>query len=172
MTKLLTITALFALAVPAAFAAPSTQSSAQSAAQSPAQQCKAQRQALGVQAFQSTYGGGKNAMGKCVSQQAQAAAADVQNAARTCKAERAQNPTAFRDKYGTNPNKANALGKCVSQLAGERAAERQEGMLNAAKKCKAERAQNPTAFRDKYGTNPNKANALGKCVSQEAKKTS
>ena len=40
---------------------------------------------------------------------------------------------------------------------------------NAAKECKAERALNPEAFKAKYGTNPNKANAFGKCVSGRAK---
>ena len=42
------------------------------------------------------------------------------NAAKICKAERgttAQSIQAFKDKYGTNKNKANAFGKCVSQLA-------------------------------------------------------
>ena len=39
------------------------------------------------------------------------------NAAKACKAERALGAQAFKDKYGTNANKANAFGKCVSQLA-------------------------------------------------------
>ncbi len=42
------------------------------------------------------------------------------NAAKVCKAERgttAQSIAAFKEKYGTNKNKANAFGKCVSQLA-------------------------------------------------------
>ena len=37
---------------------------------------------------------------------------------------------------------------------------------NAAKKCKAERADGAEAFQNKYGTNANKANAFGKCVSK------
>ena len=41
--------------------------------------------------------------------------------------------------------------------------------LNAAKACKAERALGVQAFKDNYGTNANKANAFGKCVSQFAK---
>ena len=43
---------------------------------------------------------------------------------------------------------------------------------NAAKKCKAERGtttQSIEAFKAKYGTNKNKANAFGKCVSAKAK---
>jgi hypothetical protein len=40
---------------------------------------------------------------------------------------------------------------------------------NAAKSCKAERALGETAFKAKYGTNANKANAFGKCVSSKSK---
>jgi hypothetical protein len=37
------------------------------------------------------------------------------NAARACKAERADiGVDAFREKYGTNSNKKNAMGKCVA----------------------------------------------------------
>ena len=42
------------------------------------------------------------------------------NAAKACKAERgttAQSIEAFKQKYGTNANKANAFGKCVSKLS-------------------------------------------------------
>ena len=103
------------------------------------------------------------------------------NAAKTCKAERESiGLEAFKAKYGTNPNKANAFGKCVSgkskaakgdaddDEADERAAEE-----NAAKKCKAERESiGAAAFMAKHGTNKNKANAFGKCVSKLSKKTS
>ena len=42
---------------------------------------------------------------------------------------------------------------------------------NPAKKCKAERAlMDVQAFGARYGTNANKRNAFGKCVSQNAKK--
>jgi hypothetical protein len=42
--------------------------------------------------------------------------------------------------------------------------------LNAAKRCKAERAaMGAQAFAERYGTNANKRNAFGKCVSQYAK---
>jgi len=40
---------------------------------------------------------------------------------------------------------------------------------DTAKTCKAERTQDPDAFKAKYGTNKNKSNAFGKCVSQHAK---
>jgi hypothetical protein len=41
--------------------------------------------------------------------------------------------------------------------------------VNAAKQCKDERKADPAAFEQKYGTNKNKSNAFGKCVSQKAK---
>jgi hypothetical protein len=101
---------------------------AQSDAQSnAAQQCKAER-AGDPAAFKAKYGTGKNgkdAFGKCVSQQAGAQAgktvsdettADV-NAAQQCKAERAADPAAFKAKYGSNKRKSNAFGKCVAQQA-------------------------------------------------------
>ena len=103
------------------------------------------------------------------------------NAAKACKAERgttAQSIEAFKQKYGTNANKANAFGKCVSgkakakkEAAAEDAAE-ERAEENAAKKCKAERGttvQSVEAFKQKYGTNANKANAFGKCVSKLSK---
>jgi len=35
--------------------------------------------------------------------------------------------------------------------------------------CKAERASNPALFKQTYGTNKNKSNALGKCISKHTK---
>ena len=52
------------------------------------------------------------------------------------------------------------------------AAPGQSAEKNAAKACKAERgttAESITAFKNKYGTNANKANAFGKCVSAKSK---
>ena len=49
------------------------------------------------------------------------------------------------------------------------AAPGQSADKNASKKCKAERALGLEAFKNKYGTNANKANAFGKCVSKLAK---
>ena len=73
----------------------------------------------------------------------------------------------------------NAFGKCVSQKAkAERAeqdeedAEEAEERKNAAEECDAERGETQEtrkAFEDKYGTNGNKRNAFGKCVSQKAR---
>jgi ABC-type microcin C transport system permease subunit YejB len=98
------------------------------------------------------------------------------NAAKKCKAERGtteQSIAAFKAKYGTNGNKANAFGKCVSALSKTKDPETTSAAeKNAAKTCKAERGTSPSsieAFKDKYGTNKNTANAFGKCVSKLAK---
>jgi hypothetical protein len=39
------------------------------------------------------------------------------SSAHQCRAERSANAMGFKEKYGTNKNKANAFGKCVSKLA-------------------------------------------------------
>ena len=144
MTRLLLILALFCVAVPAALAVPSA-------------------------------GKGKPEKSQASSQGAE------KNAAKACKAERAKDPVAFKTKYGKNPNKANAFGKCVSMKAKDKDSDDEadeadeteaesDAESNAARKCKAERARiGVQAFNDLHGTNPNKKNAFGKCVSKLAK---
>jgi ribosomal protein S24E len=195
MTRALMICAAFLILVPAALAVPpadkgkpespgkSAAAPGQSAEQNAAKACKAERTKLGVQAFKDKYGTNANkanAFGKCVSatakklEAAEEAQQATENAAKACKAERTKlGVQAFKDKYGTNANKANAFGKCVSATAKklEAAEEAQQATENAAKACKAERTKlGVQAFKDKYGTNANKANAFGKCVSTLAKK--
>src|SRR4029453_3271550 len=99
---------------------------------------------------------------------------DEANPAKACRAEQASLGTvAFAEKWGTNTNKKNAFGKCVSAKDKEHEAEEDEHAAakgNAAKKCKAERASlGVAACRERYGTNKNKKNAFGKCVSTAAK---
>ena len=104
---------------------------------------------------------------------------DQKNAAKQCKAERKQlGKEAFAQKYGTNKNKRNAFGKCVSRKAKKLEAKREQKAKqkqqaqqeNAAKKCKAEREQlGEQTFAQKSGTNKNKSNAYGKCVSTLAR---
>ena len=105
-------------------------------------------------------------------------ASQSNNAAKLCKAERGTTSAsreAFANKYGTNGNKRNAFGKCVSQKAKQREQEdADEATADAAKACRAERGTTSATreeFADKYGTNANKRNAFGKCVSQKAKQT-
>lgn len=64
-------------------------------------------------------------------------------------------------------------GKGKPKIPGQRAASAgQSAEKNAAKKCKAERkAIGVEAFKQKYGKNVNRANALGRCVSVTVKKS-
>jgi hypothetical protein len=61
-------------------------------------------------------GAGKNAFGKCVStiakQNAKSDVADSVDAAKTCKALKASDPTGFQSSYGSGRN---AFGKCVAK---------------------------------------------------------
>ena len=98
--------------------------------------------------------------------------ADKQNAAKECRAERGTTSSsreAFAEKYGTNENNENAFGKCVSQMTRAEHRERHAAKRSASKDCRAERALNRAAFAEKYGTNKNKRNAFGKCVSGKAR---
>ena len=132
-------------------------------------------------AFAEKYGTNKNkknAFGKCVSKQTAAqvkedTAAEA-NASKDCRAEQgttAETQAAFDAKYGTNKNKKNAFGKCVSQKRGEAVTADDAAEVSAAKACSTERGtttEAQAAFAQKYGTNANKKNAFGKCVSQKA----
>jgi FtsZ-interacting cell division protein ZipA len=110
--------------------------------------------------------------GACVSQKAHEAKAERKkahrNAARDCRDERTADAAAFKAKYKN-------FGKCVSQKAkakreqqDEDDAQEADDQTNAAQTCDAERTADPAAFQDKYGTNHNKKNAFGKCVSQKS----
>ncbi len=103
-------------------------------------------------------------------------------AMKECKAERgatAATVAAFNEKHGTNKNKKNAFGKCVSSKTkggddedDDADADKQKSETNASKRCKLERgttAVTIAAFNEKHGTNKNKKNAHGKCVSTLAK---
>jgi hypothetical protein len=192
MTRLLIATTItLCLAAPAALAVPPAgqgqgQAQAQSATPTASELCKAQRRSLGMSTFRATYaptGKPKAAMDACLAQQVQVASTAAKNAAWACKAEQADSNFAashggktFADVYGTNPNKKNAFGKCVSSKAQQAIEDAQDATLNAAKTCKAERANASFAaghsgksFADFYGTNANKKNAFGKCVSKHAK---
>jgi hypothetical protein len=167
MRKLI-LGAVVALALPAAAtAAPKEPTPAELAKVA----CKAEKHQMGTNLFKKTYAAKSTskAMTACVAKAKPVAAEESENAAQTCRAERDANPAAFAQKYGTNKNKKNAFGKCVSTTAKAAMEESAEERANAAKTCKAERAANPAAFAQKYGTNKNKKNAFGKCVSTTAK---
>ena len=164
----------------AAFALPAAAQAADTNKTNAAKACKAERAAMPAGAFKDTYGTNKtksNAFGKCVSKRTKAEAAGQKNAAKACRAEQADPNFAathdgktFAQFYGTGKKGSNAFGKCVSSKAKKIRTETTKANVNAAKACKAERAQDPAAFKAKYGTNENKSNAFGKCVSSKAKK--
>jgi hypothetical protein len=164
----LTFAVLGALALPATAAAAVSPSDFKDAAKF----CKAVRAETGLATFKDAYGTGKkksNAYGKCVSKQARVEHQNRSNAARDCRDERSLGAPAFNGKYGTGHKQANAFGKCVSQKSRAASKDEQEATVNAAKTCRVERSANAQAFKDHYGTNHNKSNAFGKCVSQHAK---
>jgi hypothetical protein len=135
-------------------------------------QCRDQKTQMGASAFKDLYGTNKNksnAFGKCVSKIAKTQGQNANEAKSSCQTEQAADPAAFKTKYGTNKNGSNAYGKCVSAQAKAADAQDQSNTVNAAKQCKAERKLDPAAFKTKYGTNKNKSNAFGKCVSAIAK---
>ena len=104
---------------------------------------------------------------------------DRSNAAKDCKAllKAAGSKANLASSLGltVNKNASNAYGKCVSKLAREEAAERKAARSNAAKDCKAERADaNFAATHDgktfaQFYNAKNDSSAYGKCVSTKAK---
>jgi hypothetical protein len=171
MRKLIFVAVTACLALPCFAVAGTPPSPADRAAA--AKQCATERGAMGVPAFRLLYGTNanrSNAFGKCVSKLAQQNEQNRSNAAAQCRTERAIDPAAFAAKYGRGHNHANAFGNCVSSKAKAAAAQQQQATVNAAKACWTERKADPAAFKAKYGTNANKSNAFGKCVSGKVKK--
>jgi len=107
--------------------------------------------------FKQTYGTNKNrsnAFGKCVSKNAKTVHNIHADAVAQCKSAH------------TKP-----LGKCVSSTEHQKQAVARDAIVNAAQQCRSERAADPNAFREKYGTNYNKRNAFGKCVSKAVRES-
>ena len=157
--------ALAALMVPAVSSAAVSQTDYKNASKF----CKALRADMGDATFKQTFGTNRtksNAHGKCVSKHAKTVDKVHSDAVDKCRAERQADPVAFANKYGTGKQKKNAFGKCVSQQSRTLTAAAATEIENAAKECKAERKTDPAAFASKYGTNENKRNAFGKCVSR------
>ena len=150
-SKWIVVAAVAALAVPVSASAVINQTDYKNASKF----CKALRADMEKTtpgSFKLTYGTNKNrsnAFGKCVSKNAKTVDEIHSSAVQQCKA------------AGTKP-----FGKCVSSTEHQAQVEQQDAIVNAAKDCRTERAADPNAFRDKYGTNHNKRNAFGKCVSK------
>jgi hypothetical protein len=175
MRKTLLTSAVLAVAVAAPAAAGTTPTNPKS----PAQQCRAERTAMGEANFKSTYGTNaskSNAFGKCVSKHARAQQTNQANAVKRCKTEQSDANFAanhggktFAQFYGTNRNGRNAFGKCVSAKSGQATAQQQQTRLNAARTCRTEQRADRDKFRTTYGTNANRSNAFGRCVSAHAR---
>ena len=172
MRKLIFLAVITFLALPALAVAGSPPSPASQAAA--VKQCTTERSANAT-AFKLLYGtlpNRSNAFGKCVSKLAQQNEQEHSNAAAQCRTERSSDPTAFATTYGTGSQHRNAFGNCVSKKAKAAAAARVEATVNAAKSCWTERKADLAAFKTRYGTNADKSNAFGKCVSGKVKQSS
>lgn len=167
LVLLLAVTAL--LSVPAVSAAgrPTTAGLA-------TQMCKSLRSKEGKPVFRQAY----HSFASCLNTQTPQAKQDVSNAAKTCKAQRADatfatdygNGKTFNEFYGTNGGKgkgagANAFGKCVSTLAKQNAKSDVSDSVAAAKTCQNLKSSNLATFQATYGTDKN---AFGKCVAKQA----
>jgi hypothetical protein len=172
MRRILIITAaVLALAGAAAVSAATPKQTAE-------QMCSSLRSSLGSTTFGQTYGTNasrSNAFGQCLAKLEPLALQDLTTANQQCRAEQndtnfpaSHNGKTFAQFYGTG-NLKNAFGRCVSMKAKAQEQGQEQAIVNAARQCKAERSANPAAFKNKYGTNANKSNAFGKCVSAKAK---
>jgi hypothetical protein len=164
---LIAICMVVALAIPSGAAAKPTKQDRAGAAK----ECKALRGSTDEsrEAFKAQY---RN-LGACVSEKAREEAAErraaKKSAVRDCREERSADAAAFAEMYRN-------FGKCVSAKSKKalKAADRADRediaeAKNAAKECASERETlGEDGFAEKYGTNHNKRNAFGKCVSGKA----
>jgi hypothetical protein len=172
MKKFLIAAALSAVAIAPAVA--SAQDPNPADFKNAAKFCKEFRDGSGKANFATMFGTKKNAYGKCVSQTAKKTAAEDDAQAKQARSQAVEECRAVK-----TPGSKNAFGKCVSEKAkAERAeqdeedSEEAEDRKDAAEECDAERGETQEtrkAFEEKYGTNGNKRNAFGKCVSQKAR---
>ena len=133
------------------------------------QACKALRAQMGAELFRETYGTNRNkrnAHGKCVSQHRRPLRGLIAQAVRECAAQLEPAAKQSRHFKGDRRDERRAFRQCVKDRFRALLAERRAALEAAAKSCDAERTADPAAFRDKYGTNANKRNAFGKCVSR------
>jgi hypothetical protein len=139
--------------------------------------CSALKTSLGATTFGQTYGTNasrSNSFGMCVSRWTSAAHAARHAAMTACRAEQADPNFAaahggktFTQFYGTKGK--NAFANCVKTKTAAALTTQRQATQNAAQQCKAERRTlGEAAFKAKYGTNANKSNAFGKCVSTRA----
>jgi hypothetical protein len=164
--KVMFVSVLVLLAVPAALAAGGSQTSAQA-------QCTKLQATMGAQAFAQAY----KSFGACVSKLAPVDQGNAASAQSTCDAQQADPNFAaghggktFAQFYGTGKDGKNAMGRCVSASVKASEAAENAATPNPAQSCRAARtAMGSTAFADLYGTTAGKSNAFGKCVAKTAR---
>lgn len=163
--KVMFTAAVVLLAVPAALAAAGGQDSAQA-------QCTKLQATMGAPAFTQAY----KTFGACVSKLAPVDQGNAASAQSTCNAQQsdanfatAHGGKTFAQFYGTGKDGKNAFGRCVSASVKASEAAENQATPNPAQTCRAARtAMGSAAFGQLYGTNANKSNAFGKCVSKTA----
>ena len=100
--------------------------------------------------------------------QGQGAQSATPSASELCKQQRRTiGMTAFRDLYAPTGSPTAAMTACLTKQVPTLST----AAKNAAMECKVERGTTPdsiAAFENEYGTNGNKKNAFGKCVSEKA----
>ena len=90
---------------------------------------------------------------------------DAKAAKAMCVEQKNADKAAFQALWGKH-----AMRDCKAAARGKTKAELEEEVAefkNAAKECRAEEEADPAAFAETYGTNANKKNAFGKCVSSK-----
>jgi hypothetical protein len=168
--------ALFA-AVPAAATAKHTRPAVKNAAK----YCKAQRSQLGAAAFRATYGGKKNAFGKCVKKRVHDLNALRRTAVQQCKQELAAQGSRWRNdtqagngngdgRGATSPGRA--FKKCVNDKTQQQDQDNQDAVINAVRSCLTEHDADPAAFNAKYGVDGSAREAFGHCVREQLSQNS
>lgn len=162
-----TAVALAALAAPATASAAPTQADKTNAAK----ECKAERG--NTDATREAFNLKHKNLGACVSKTAKEEAAERRaantNAVKTCKAQRDADAAGFKAQHRNFGACVSKTAKALKAAADQQDAAKAAARKSAAKTCDAERGETEAdvaAFEAKHGTNANKSNAFGKCVSK------
>ena len=135
--------------------------------------CAKLRASMGTTAFSQAYA----TFGACVSRYAPVERQVTSSAEVTCTAQQADPDFAathdgktFDEFYGTGKKGRNAFDNCVSIVAKANRRAEQQGRMNPARTCRTMRTTlGVSLFRLSFGNNKNDRNALGKCVSANAR---
>ena len=109
--------------------------------------------------------------GACVKEKAAEAKAErkqAKRAAKDCRDERSAGGGGVQGQVRTSASACRRRPRPSGQEQDADDAAEAEDANNAAQECDTERSADREAFQEKYGTNHNKKNAFGKCVSQKA----